>query len=105
KSKSANKFTVNPTLLTKQIFFGAAGRSDVRLTGTAKYTPAASKNAVVSKGWTIASLEDGSQQAAPGLAAGQVVSYSESFQALQRAKEENPAKAKTLMLVRVAVTK
>ena len=105
KSKSANKFTVNPTFLINQIFFGAAGRSDVRLTGTAKYSPATSKNALVSKGWSIASTEDGSQQAAPGLEAGRIVSYSESFQALQRAKQENPAKAKTLMLVRVAVTR
>ncbi|HWP55272.1 MAG TPA: DUF6603 domain-containing protein, partial [Pyrinomonadaceae bacterium] len=102
KSKSANKFTVNPTFLINQIFFGAAAQSDVRLTGTAKYSPATSKNALVSKGWSIASTEDGSQQAAPGLEAGRIVSYSESFQALQRAKQENPAKAKTLMLVRVS---
>jgi hypothetical protein len=75
----------------------------VRLTGGAKYTPASSKNALVSKGWTVASTQDGSHQAAPGLEAGRIVSYSESFQALQRAKQENPEKAKSLMLVRVSV--
>jgi hypothetical protein len=104
KNKSANTFTIHPTLLINQIFFGAAGRSDVRLAGAAKYSPATGKNALVRKGWTVASTQDGSHQAAPGLEAGEIVSYSESFQALQKAKQENPAKAKTLMLVRVAVT-
>ncbi len=104
KSKSANTFSVNPTLLINQIFFGAAARSDVRLTGTARFSTATIKNSLVKKGWTVASSQDGSHQATPGLEAGEVVSYSESFQALQRAKHENPAKAKTLMLVRVSVT-
>src|SRR6185295_16071315 len=101
KTKSANTFTVNPTLLINQIFFGAAARSDVRLTGIEKYRPATGKNTLARKGWRIASTEDGSEQAAPGLEAGQVVSYSESFQALQREKQDNPARAKTLMLERV----
>jgi len=104
KTKSANEFSINPRLLINQIFFGAAARSDVRLTGTAKYAPAVSKNSLAGKGWTVASTEDGSPQAAPGLEAGKVVSYSESFQALEKMKLENPGRAKTLMLVRVAVT-
>ena len=105
KSKSANTFTVSPTLLINQIFFGAAARSDVRLTGTARFSTATIKNSLVKKGWTVASSQDGSHQATPGLEAGEVVSYSESFQALQRAKQENPAKAKMLMLVRVPLSK
>jgi Family of unknown function (DUF6603) len=104
KSKSANTFSINPALLINQIFFGAAARSDVRLTGTARYSPALSKNSLANKGWTVASTQDGSPQAAPGLDAGQVVSYSESFQALEKMKQENPAKAKMLMLIRVPVT-
>lgn len=104
QSKSANSFSINPTLLINQIFFGAAARSDVRLTGTAKYQPAVSKNFLVGKGWSVASTQDGSPQAAPGLEAGKVVSYSESFQALEKMRQENPGKAKTLMLVRVTVS-
>lgn len=104
KSKSAHPFSINPTLLINQIFFGSAARSDVRLTGTAKYSTATSKNALVSKGWMVASTQDGSQQVAPVVEAGQLVSYSQSFQALQKVKEENPAKAKMLMLVRVPVS-
>ena len=101
KSKSANKFSINPTLLLNQIFFGAAARSQVRLTGTAKYRSATIKNSLIKKGWTVASSLDGSQLAAPGFAAGQIGSYSESFQALQRAKQEDPARASRLMLMRV----
>jgi hypothetical protein len=104
KSKSANTFSINPESMRRQLFFGAAARSDVRLTGAAKYKTAISKNSLVNKGWAVASTQDGSMQAAPGVAAGQVGSYSESFQALQKLKQENPEQAKLLMLVRVPVT-
>jgi hypothetical protein len=104
KSKSANAFSINPARLINQIFFGAAARSDVRLTGTAKYSPATRKNALVNKGWAVTSTQDGSPQPAAGLGAGEIVSYSESFQALEKIKQENPAKAKMLMLVRMPVT-
>jgi hypothetical protein len=103
RSKSANTFSLNPQLLINQIFFGAAARSDVRLTGTARYSPAMTKNSLVNKGWAVASTQDGSLQPAADLETGQVVSYSESFQALAKMKQENPAKAKMLMLVRVPV--
>jgi len=104
KTKSANTFSINPTFLINQIFFGAAARSDVRLTGTAKYSTATSKNSLVGKGWTITSTQDGSQQIAPGADAEPIGSYSQSFQALKKVKQENPAKAKILMLVRVPVS-
>jgi len=104
KTKSANTFSINPTLLINQIFFGAAARSDVRLTGTAKYSTATSKNSLVAKGWTTVSTQDGSQQIVPGADAEPIGSYSQSFQALQKVKQENPAKAKMLMLLRVPVS-
>jgi hypothetical protein len=112
--KSTELFFINADFLDRNISLGAAARSDIRRTGSAKYRfqptgdesqsrPPAGKNLLDKKGWTIASTEDGSHQGAPGLEAGKVVSYSESFQALQRLKRENPAKAKTLMLIRVSV--
>jgi hypothetical protein len=93
---------ISEEFLNRHISLGAASRSEIRRTGTAKYRPAARKNLLAKKGWTIASTEDGSHQGAPGLEAGTVVSYSESFLALQRLKQENPAKAKKLMLIRVS---
>ena len=94
---------ISREFLDRHLSLGAAARSDVRRTGIAKYRPAAGKNLLVKKGWTIASTEDGTHQGAPGLEAGKVVSYSESFQALQRLKQANPVQAKTLMLIRVEV--
>ena len=68
----------------------------------ARYRPAATKNSLTAKGWNIASTMDGSLQGAPGIAADGAVSYSESFQALEKLKRENPSRAKTLMLIRVS---
>lgn len=94
-------FAISAEFLDRHIALGAAARSELRQVGAARYAPAAGKNALAKKGWTIASTEDGSPQGAPGLAPGAVVSYAESFQALQTLKRENPTRAKTLMLVRV----
>jgi len=113
--KSPGLFFINADFLDRNISLGAAACSDIRRTGSAKYRlqptgdesqghPVAGKNSLDKKGWTIASTEDGSHQGAPGLEAGKVVSYSESFQVLQKLKRENPAKAKTLMLVRVSAS-
>src|SRR5262249_22359741 len=105
KTKFPNRFSINPTFLINHIFFGEAACSEVQHTGKSKYSTVTVNNTHVSKGWTVASSQDGTQQAAPGLEAGQIVSYSESFQALQKVKQENPAKAKMMMLVRVPLTK
>jgi len=59
------------------------------------------KNVVAARGWSVASAMDASAQAAPGLDAGKVVSYAESFQALQAAKRQAPNRAQALMLVQV----
>jgi len=80
-----------------------AARSSLRTASAARYQPTAVRNTLVRKGWTIASTADGTQQAAPGLAAGTVVSYSESFQALGRLKEQNPTQVRSMMLIRVAL--
>jgi len=102
ESREAEPFAISAASLGRTIFLGAAARSEIRRAGTAKYRPTAGKNTLVKKGWSIASTEDGSPQAAPGLEAGEVASYSESFQALQRLKRENPVKGRAMMLVRVS---
>lgn len=102
-TRKASGFSISPELLRRSLVFGAAALSPVSRTGSARYRPAAAKNAPAKKGWTVVSAEDGSPQGAPGLEAGKTVSYSESFQALQKLKQENPARAKTLMLVRISV--
>jgi hypothetical protein len=100
--RAAPPVAITAEFLDRHISLGAAARSDVRRTGNAKYRVSGNRNALVRKGWTIVSTADGSAQPAPGLEAGKVVSYAETFQALQRLKQVNPVTATTLMLVRVA---
>ena len=96
------KVPISISVLESHLSFGAAARSVLRTTGKAKYAPAAAKNGLVSKGWTIASTTDGSMQGVPDLKAGTIVSYSQSFQALQAARAIDPAAGAKLMLVRVS---
>jgi hypothetical protein len=101
ETRGAAAAQVTPEVLDRQILIGAAARSDIRRAGIDRYRPAVVKNKLTAKGWSLASTEDGSAQAAPGLEEGAVVSYSEAFQARQQLKKQNPNLAKSLMLVRV----
>jgi hypothetical protein len=93
---------LNPLFLDQQLSFGAAARCEARRTGTAKYRPVAGKNTLGKGGWTIVSTADQSRQAAPGVEAGAKVTYAEAFQALQALKQESPARAKGLMIIRAS---
>lgn len=102
ESRTAPAAPVTPDILSRQVLLGAAGRSEIRRSATERYRPAGAKNSVAAKGWVVASTTNGSAQSiAPGIAAGQAGSYSESFQALQKLKQQNPNVAKSLMLIRV----
>ena len=99
-SQAGAPYTLTAALLNQQIRFGAAANSPVRQSGTAKYRPARSKNQLVKTGWTIVAAGDGSPQAAPGVAASQVVSFTAAFQARQRLQQQSPAAAQKLLVVR-----
>lgn len=99
--RTADPVPLAPEVLNRQVLLGAAARSDIRRAGVERYRPAGRKNSVAAKGWSIVSSADGTAAAAPGVEAGDVVSYSESFQALRKLKQQNPNAAKSLMLVRV----
>jgi hypothetical protein len=100
EKRTAPASPINADFLTRHLMLGAAARSDLRRTGLARYRVDGAKNTVAPKAWTIMSTEDGTPQGAPGLEAGTLVSYSKSFMALQQSKQENPAAAAKLMLVR-----
>lgn len=87
-------------LLSQQMTYGAAARSTTRRTGTAKYRAGTPKYAPIPQGWSVAGINDGTPQPASGLEAGKVVTYAQVFQALDRQRRDNPARAKTLMLLR-----
>ena len=80
-------------LLGKQARFGAAGNSDLRRTGKAKYRTTRVAHTVAKEGWSIVATDDLTVQPVPGIEAGKPASYSEAAQALRKLKQENPAKA------------
>ena len=91
---------ISPDFLDRYLSLGAASTSVLRRSGEAKYRVATRENTLKPAGWTIASREDGSAQAAPGVAAGAIVSYSSAFQALTTLRQKNQPGARSLMLVR-----
>jgi hypothetical protein len=93
---------VSVELLGRQARFGAAGASDLRRTGRAKYRGIIGKHRIAKEGWRIVSTEDLTEQPAPGIEAGRPTSYSEAAQALGKLKQENPAKARGLKILRLS---
>src|SRR5262249_15263216 len=83
-------------LLLKQAQFGAAGSSDIRRAGKAKYrAPDAGKYQVTKEGWSLVSRDDLSPVRQPG-------AYSEAEQALRKMKQDAPEKAARLQILRLS---
>ena len=59
------------------------------------------KHRIVKEEWSIVATEDLTVQGVPGNEAGKPVIYSEAAQALRRLKQENPAKAGGLKILRL----
>src|SRR5262245_18895878 len=93
-------YKLNPGSLDRQARFGAAGISDLRRTGRAKYRATAPKHQIAKEGWRIVSTDDLAEQPAPGVEAGKPASYSEAAQALQKLKQQDPARAAGLKVLR-----
>ena len=93
-------YKLNPEPLGRQARFGAAGVSDLRRTGKAKYRTTVGKHQIVKEGWRIVATDDLTEQPAPGVEAGKPASYSEAAQALQKLKEQDPARAAGLKVLR-----
>ena len=93
-------YKLNPEPLGRQARFGAAGVSDLRRTGKAKYRTTAPKHRIAKEGWSIVATDDLTVQPAPGVEAGKSMSYSEAAQALRKLKQENPAIAADLKILR-----
>ena len=64
----------------------------------------ATRYALNKAGWTIASRQDGSPQAASDVDAGEIVSYASAFQAVSALRRTSKTQAASLMLVRTTVT-
>jgi hypothetical protein len=99
-SAAPDRYRLSPELLGRQARFGAAGGSELRRSGRAKYRAAGSKHRVVKEGWSIVATEDLAVQPAPGMEEGKPATYSEALQALEALRRENPEKAAGLKILR-----
>jgi len=92
-------YQLRSDLLFKQARFGAAGGSDLRRSGTAKYRGASvGKYQVHKEGWSIVSKDD--------LAAvRQPTNYSDAEQALDEIKKQDPERAARLQILRFSELK
>jgi hypothetical protein len=95
RRSASGMYELSRELLGKQSRFGAAGSSELRRTGKARYSAGAPKYRITGEGWSIAATGDLTEQPAPG-----VRSYSEASQALRELKQENPAIAAGLKILR-----
>ena len=93
-------YELSATLFLKQARFGAAGNSDVRRSGKAKYHTITSKHKVAKEGWSIVATDDLTLQPVPDIEADKPVSYAEAAQALSKLKQEHPARARNLKILR-----
>lgn len=91
---------LSPDLLLQQAGFGAAGSSDLRRSGSAKYRTTVGKYEVKKEGWSIVATDDLTVRPAPGAVEGRAMSYSEAEQALERLQQEDPASAGRLKIMR-----
>ncbi|MFN8473509.1 MAG: DUF6603 domain-containing protein [Anaerolineae bacterium] len=101
-SRPAPTYRLSAALLGKQAQFGAAGASELRRAGRAKYRTARVAPTVEKEGWSIVSTTDLSVQPAPGVDPGQPTPYSEAAEALDRLRQENPTKVAALKIVRLS---
>jgi hypothetical protein len=103
-SREAPAAAVSADFVKRYVPLGAAATSDIRRVGEAKYRVDDSKstNTMTPSGWAIVSRDDGSAQSVAGIEPGQAASYAASIQALAALARTNPARARTLMLVRSA---
>ncbi|MBS1132493.1 MAG: uncharacterized protein H6R16_3495, partial [Proteobacteria bacterium] len=101
---SKNLYRLSPELLGRQARFGAAGASDLRRTGKARYRAIMGKHRIAKEGWSIVATDDLKVQPVPGIEAEKPATYSEAAQALRKLKQENPAKAAGLKILRLSET-
>jgi hypothetical protein len=96
------RYTLSPELLARQALFGAAGSSSIRRSGKARYRSAVAKHKIVKEGWSIVSKEELSVAPVPGIQGNKPTNYSEAAEALRKLKQESPAQAAGLKILRLS---
>ena len=89
-------YQLSAQLLAKQARFGAAGNSELRRTGAARYrTTTIGKYQVSKEGWSLINADNLQPASKPA-------TYSEAAQSLEKLKAKEPAKAAGLKIVRLS---
>jgi hypothetical protein len=101
-SAPEDSYQLTPVLLGVQARFGAAGASDLRRSGRAKYRTTLGKHRMVKEGWSIVATDNLTVTPLPGMEDGKPAIYSQAAQALRQLKVTNPAKAAGLKIVRLS---
>jgi hypothetical protein len=86
-------YRLSSMLLDRQARFGAAGVSELRRTGKAKYHTGPAKNQLTREGWTVVDGEQLKEQAIRGVAANRAPTYSEAVAELSKLRRETPSHA------------
>lgn len=92
-------YRVSPLLLGRQSRFGAAGSSELRRTGRARYHTGAAKHRMAREGWTIVDREQLSEQPVTG-ARDRAPTYSEAVAELRKLKRETPIQASRFSILK-----
>ena len=95
-------YRLSATLLEKQSRFGAAANSQARRAGNAKYRLNIVKNRMAKEGWSVVATDDLSVQGAPGEGEAKVMSYTEAEEAMRFLKQQEPARAAALKILRLS---
>lgn len=96
-------YRLRPELLLVQAKFGAAGSSDLRRTGNARYrTTTIGRYQVAKEGWSIVSTDNLAVQPAAAADAAKPQTYSEATRRLEEIKQRNPAQAAGLKILRLS---
>lgn len=100
-----NRYVLSAELLGKQASFGAAGSSELRRAGKARYQTTRVAHSLAKEGWSIVATGDLSVQALPDGDAGAPGSYTQAVQALQALKQHDPVRAAGLQILRLSELK
>ena len=93
-------YQLSDARLRTQARFGAAGSSELRRTGKARYRTVISKHRIAKEGWAIVAEDNLAVQPVAGVAAETSVSYAEAAETLRKLKQSDPAKASGLKILR-----
>ena len=94
-------YRLRAELLGKQALFGAAGRSEMRRSGTAKYRTDIAKHRIAKEGWSIVGEESLRVEEVEGMEEG-AGGYAEAAEALRKIRERDPGRAAGLKIVRLS---